>query len=86
MKASVLLEEAVSLPVEERVHLVDCLLQTLNPADAQHVEAWTDVARRRLHELRSGAVVPLHGEEVFARIHRAVILGRMRSKFWRIET
>jgi len=51
MKASVLLDEAVSLPVEERAHLVDCLLQTLNPPDATHAAAWAAMARRRLDEL-----------------------------------
>lgn len=70
MKASVLLEEAVSLPVEERAHLVDCLLQTLNPPDASHADTWSAVARRRLDELRSGNVVPIPGEKVFARIQQ----------------
>ncbi|MEI7841674.1 MAG: addiction module protein [Gallionellaceae bacterium] len=70
MKASVLLDEAVSLPVEERAHLVDCLLQSLNPLDATHVEAWAAVARRRLDELRSGKVMAISGEAVFARIQQ----------------
>jgi len=70
MKASVLLDEAVSLPVEERAHLVDCLLQTLNPPDATHAAAWATVARRRLDELRAGTVAPIPGEAVFARIQQ----------------
>lgn len=68
MKACVLLEEAVSLPVEERVRLVDCLLQTLNQPDAIHASAWTAVARRRLDELRSGNIMPIDGDAVFERI------------------
>lgn len=68
MKAGILLEEAVSLPVEERVHLVDCLLQTLNQPDATHAEAWAAVAQRRLDELRSGKVLAVSGEDVFTRI------------------
>jgi len=68
MKASELLDEVVSLPVEERAHLVDCLLQSLNPPDASHADAWAAVARRRLNELRAGSVAPITGEEVFARI------------------
>ncbi|MFA6970330.1 MAG: addiction module protein [Gallionella sp.] len=70
MKASMLMEEAVSLPVEERAYLVDCLLQSLNPPDATHVDAWTAVARRRLDEIRAGKVTPIAGETVFARIQQ----------------
>ena len=66
MKASVLLEEAFSLPVEERAHLVDCLLKTLNPPDETHAAAWADVARRR----RSGKVAAIAGEKVFACIRK----------------
>ena len=70
MKASELLDEVVSLPVEERAHLVDCLLQSLNPPDASHADAWAAVARRRLDELMSGKVVTVPGEMVFARIQQ----------------
>lgn len=70
MKASVLLDEAISLPVEERAHLVDCLLQTLNQPDAAHAAAWAEVARRRLDDLRSGKVVVIPGEAVFERIQQ----------------
>ena len=70
MKAGVLLDDAISLPVEERAHLVDCLLQTLNPSDATHAAAWAAVARRRLDELRSGKIAPIPGEAVFARIQQ----------------
>lgn len=70
MKASVLLDEAISLPVEERAHLVDCLLQTLNPPDGAHAAAWAAAARRRFDELRSEKVVAIPGESVFARIRQ----------------
>lgn len=70
MKGSVLLDEAVSLPVEDRAHLVHCLLQTLNPPDATHAAAWSAVARRRLEELKAGDIAPVDGEIVFARIQQ----------------
>jgi len=68
MKTSDLIDEAVSLPLEERARVVDTLLQSLNPADEKDSAAWLDLARRRLAELRSGAVAPVDGEQVFARI------------------
>lgn len=70
MKTSELIEEAVSLPLEERAKLVDSLLQSLNPADDEASAAWLDQARRRLDELRSGAVQAVPGEQVFAQIHK----------------
>ena len=68
MKTSDLIDEAVSLPLEERARVVDTLLQSLNPPDEAAAAAWLEVARRRLTELRSGSVAPLEGEQVFARI------------------
>lgn len=68
MKTSDLIDEAVSLPLEERARVVDTLLQSLNQPDEAAAAAWLDVARRRLAELRSGAVAPVDGEQVFTRI------------------
>lgn len=62
-----LIDEAEALPVEERALVVDSLLRTLNPPDSDIDEKWAYVAKRRLEEVRSGAVDTVPGEEVFAR-------------------
>ncbi len=55
LKTDELLNEAISLPVELRVQLVDALLRSLNPAQA---------------EIDAGQAELIPGEEVFARLHR----------------
>ncbi len=54
-----IIEEAESLPVEERAMVVDSLLRTLNPPAAKIEKEWAKVAKRRLTELRSGRVKPI---------------------------
>ena len=63
-----IIEEAIALPVEERVLVVDSLLRTLNTPNPEIDMAWTDVAKRRLAELRSGRVRAIPGDLVFGRI------------------
>lgn len=70
MRTEELIEEAVSLPVEARAHLAECVLQSLNATDAAVDVAWAAEAQRRLAELRSGAVEAVPGELVFARIRQ----------------
>jgi len=65
-----LIREAESLPVEQRAALVDSLLRTLNPPDAEIDRKWAEVARRRLAELRAGRVKPVPAEVVFAEVSR----------------
>jgi putative addiction module component (TIGR02574 family) len=65
-----IIEEASSLPVEERVAVIDSLLQTINPPVAEIEAEWIRVAKRRLAELRSGQVKPIPGNEVFAKVRR----------------
>ena len=65
-----IIQDAESLPVEERTVVVDSLLRSLNPPDPEIDRKWAAVANRRLAELRSGRVKPVPGEEVFARIRQ----------------
>jgi putative addiction module component (TIGR02574 family) len=65
-----IIQEAESLPVEERALVVESLLRSLNPPDPETDKKWAAVAKRRLEELRSGRVKPVPGEEVFARIRQ----------------
>lgn len=64
-------EEALSLPSEERVMLVEKLLSSLNlPIHAEIDEFWAEEAERRLAEIEHGDTNLIPGNEVFAKIHR----------------
>ena len=63
-----LIEEVVSLPVEERAIVAESILRSLNPPESDIDREWAQVAERRLAELRSSAVKPVPGEQVFARV------------------
>jgi hypothetical protein len=68
MTTKKLVEEALSLPVEQRALLADSLLRSLNPPNTAIDVKWTEVARKRLRDLRSGKVKPIPGNEVFSEI------------------
>jgi len=57
--------EVLKLPSHERARLAELLLASLDEED-EIMEAWADVAERRLEELRSGAVKGIPAEEVLA--------------------
>ena len=63
-----IIQEATSLPVEERAMVIDSLLRSLNATDAGIDRQWVVVAKRRLAELRSGRVQAVPGNEVFSRL------------------
>jgi len=63
-----IIQEAIALPVEERVIVVDSILRTLNLPNPDIDKEWVAVAKRRLAELRSGRVRSVPGDRVFARI------------------
>lgn len=68
MNTKKLIDEAVALPVEERVLMVDLLLRSLNQPESEIDEKWIVVARKRLAEMRSGSVEAVPGDRVFERI------------------
>ena len=63
-----IIQKAATLPVEERAIVVDSLLRTLNPPDAEIDSAWVRIAQRRLADLRSGRVQPITGDQVFVKV------------------
>ncbi len=63
-----IIREAASLSVEDRALVVDSLLRSLNPPDAEIDRQWVEVAQRRLADLRGGRARPVPGEEVFTRL------------------
>jgi putative addiction module component (TIGR02574 family) len=68
MNAKEVIDEAISLPLEDRVLIVDSLLQSLNHPETEIGKEWAEVARRRLEEMRSGSVRNVPGDEVFEKI------------------
>ena len=63
-----LIDEVLSLPVEDRARIVISLLESLNKPNPSIDKEWTNLAKRRLEEIRSGKVNPIPGEEVFQKI------------------
>jgi putative addiction module component (TIGR02574 family) len=70
MNIQELINEAVMLPVEDRARIVDSLLRSLNQPESDIDDAWAEVARQRLAELRSGKVKTVSGQAVFEKIHQ----------------
>ena len=67
MTTKKIIDEALSLPVEERALIADSLLRSLNMPDTGIDAKWTEVAKRRLQDLRSGKMNPVPGDVVFDR-------------------
>lgn len=70
MKMDALIDEIISLPVEERARMAEALLQSLNPQDDATTAAWLTVATRRRNEVASAQVQTIPAEQVFERIRQ----------------
>ncbi|MEE4277813.1 MAG: addiction module protein [Halieaceae bacterium] len=62
MSTKELIEQAIALPVEERALVVDSLLRSLNPPQADIDAQWAAEAQHRLAELRRCTVVGSGGD------------------------
>jgi len=67
-KTQDLIDDAISLPIEERALLVDSLLRSMNPLNEENDQKWASEAKSRLEDLRSGRVKAISGEEIFRKI------------------
>jgi putative addiction module component (TIGR02574 family) len=65
-----LISQVASLPIEERVLIIDTLLKTIHMHSEETDRKWIALAKQRLNELRSGEVTGIPGDEVFAKIQQ----------------
>ena len=66
-------EEALTLPSEARALLADRLVESLDLAEDGLIrQVWMREARRRIDEVRSGAVGTIPAEEAFAQVRNAI--------------
>lgn len=64
-------DEALSLPAEARVSLVEKLLTSLNlPAQPEIDRLWAEEAERRISQIDKGKVRVVPGEKVFSNIRK----------------
>jgi putative addiction module component (TIGR02574 family) len=64
-------ENALELPADARIGLVDRILASLNlPARSDIDKMWAEESERRVAEIDRGEVELIPGEEVFAKIRR----------------
>jgi putative addiction module component (TIGR02574 family) len=68
LKTKELFDEAISLPIEIRMQLVEKLLRSLNPTQKEIDKLWAKEAERRIEEIKSCKVKTIPGEKVFKRI------------------
>jgi putative addiction module component (TIGR02574 family) len=64
-----LISEAISLPLEIRLQLIEKLLESLNPSHKDIDDLWAIEAETRVGEIETGGVKTLPGEEVFRKLH-----------------
>ncbi len=63
------IEEALSLPADVRLSLVEKLLISLNlPIDEEIDRLWAEEAERRVSQIEEGKINLVPGEEVFNKI------------------
>ncbi|RCJ36127.1 acyl-protein synthetase [Nostoc punctiforme NIES-2108] len=66
-----IMKEALTLPSAARALLAEKLVESLEfDVDETLQTLWTDEAKKRRDEVRSGAVSPISGEEALARVRQ----------------
>lgn len=67
-------DEALLLPADARVGLVEKLIESLNlPTRPEIDKLWADEAEKRITQIDKGEVELISGEEVFAKIRNKYI-------------
>ncbi|MDO9265005.1 MAG: addiction module protein [Desulfosalsimonadaceae bacterium] len=68
LDANKLISMAESLPIDLKTRLIESLLNSLNPSQAEIDALWAVEAEMRIEEIKSGKVQTIPGDEVFKSI------------------
>ena len=68
LDANKLISMAESLPIDLKTRLIESLLNSLNPSQAEIDALWAAEAEMRIEEIKSGKVQTIPGDEVFKSI------------------
>jgi len=64
-----IVDDVLSLPADERLALVNRILESLNVPIQPEIDAlWAEEAERRIVQVETGEVKPISGEHVFKEI------------------
>ena len=68
-----MVSQAMALPGEQRARLAELLVESLDAEDFGAIEkAWTNEAKRRRDEIRTGKVEPIPGEEALLDVRNSI--------------
>lgn len=71
-----ILNEAISLPVNQRAELIEILIKSLNPAvDKKIEELWLNEAEQRAKDIKKRKIKTVPAYEVMSSIQGCVISG-----------
>lgn len=70
MTVEELVAEAMALPVERRLEVVDALMASLHEPDPDIDAAWAAECERRMAAIEAGEARWIPGEEVMARVRQ----------------
>ncbi|MBX3164111.1 MAG: addiction module protein [Bacteroidetes bacterium] len=73
MKTKDILQEALSLPAEQRVQIAEDLLKSLNAPQKDNDKVWASLAEKRWEEIRQKKVKLIDGEEVFKKLWKKAV-------------
>ena len=65
MNTLALIDEVSALPIEDRALVAQSLLLSLNQPEKDIDNKWSDIANKRLENLRTGRVNSVDGEKIF---------------------
>jgi hypothetical protein len=68
MNTKEFIEIATSLPIEERILVLDQILKSMNEIDPEMEKEWIEIADKRWLDIKSGKTQGVDGQEVFKKM------------------